>query len=165
MANEIAVCDQCHAMIHAGLLEVSGSPYTGLTWSPRPVSAAAKLRNASAVCARAREIGALFAPAQSARSRHVDTSSPADELAEISEVAETTVSRRGDPPAGWRELAGGQVSRRGDPDDRVRELTEALVSLGFSRSDGRRLVEAAFEALAGQAQGDELILREALRNR
>jgi len=28
LANEIALCDRRHAMIHAGLLEVTGSPYT-----------------------------------------------------------------------------------------------------------------------------------------
>jgi len=181
LANEIAVCDLCHAMIHAGLLEVSGSPYTGLTWSPRPVSPAAKLRDARAVCARAREIGALLAPAaqddsnaigassESRRagggelerpvSRRIDTSIPFGELSEV------PVSRHGDTPPGWHELVGAQQSRHVDTDARVRELADVLVSLGFSRSDGRRIVEAAFAALAGQAQTDEAILREALRNR
>jgi len=249
LANEIGVCDQCHAMIHAGLLEVSGSPYTDLTWRPRPVSPAAKLRDARAVSARAREIGALLPPAHSAESRRGDTPSPVDEPAEsaesrrgdtsspvdepaesaesrrgdtsspvdepaesaesrrgdtpspvdepaesaesrrgdtpspldepaesaesrrgdtpspLDEPAESAESRRGDTHAGWRELAGAQVSRRGDTDVRVRELADALVLLGLSRAEGRRLVEIALEALAGQAQTDEAILREALRNR
>jgi len=182
LANEIAVCDQCHAMIHAGLLEVTGSPYTELTWSPRPVSPAARLRDARAVSARATEIGSSLAPTaqedsnapigaspksgragdgEHARqvSRHVDTSIRTDVSAEALE------SRRGGTPTGWRELARARVSRRGDTNVRIRELTDALVSLGFSRSDGRQLVEAALDAAAGQAQTDDAILREALRNR
>ena len=33
--NEVAVCTTCHALIHAGLLEVTGDPFTGLGWRPR----------------------------------------------------------------------------------------------------------------------------------
>jgi len=182
LANEIAVCDLCHAMIHAGLLEVSGSPYTDITWTPRPFSPAAKLHDAREVCARAREIGALLARiapndsnapiGSSPESRHandgedvrqvsrrVDTSTPCGEL------TVEPVSRHGDTPHGWHQLAGARQSRHVDTDARVRELAGALVSLGYSRSDGRRLVEGAFAALAGQAQTDAAILREALRDR
>ncbi len=34
-ANEVAVCTRCHALLHAGLLEVSGNMETGLNWRPR----------------------------------------------------------------------------------------------------------------------------------
>ncbi|MBN2491383.1 MAG: HNH endonuclease, partial [Planctomycetes bacterium] len=34
-ANEAATCTTCHALIHAGLLEVTGDPRSGLTWRPR----------------------------------------------------------------------------------------------------------------------------------
>ena len=33
--NEIAVCTRCHALLHAGLLRVSGNVDTGLNWHPR----------------------------------------------------------------------------------------------------------------------------------
>jgi hypothetical protein len=33
--NEAAVCTCCHALIHAGLLEVTGTPWDGLRWTPR----------------------------------------------------------------------------------------------------------------------------------
>lgn len=42
--NLITVCDLCHAAIHEGLLDVSGSKVTGLVWQPRPASPMAKLR-------------------------------------------------------------------------------------------------------------------------
>ena len=32
--NEVAVCSRCHALIHAGLLEVSGDPARGVQWTP-----------------------------------------------------------------------------------------------------------------------------------
>jgi len=34
-ANEVAVCTRCHALLHAGLLRVSGDMDTGLSWQPR----------------------------------------------------------------------------------------------------------------------------------
>jgi hypothetical protein len=34
-ANEVAVCTTCHALIHAGLLDVSGDPFSRLSWRPR----------------------------------------------------------------------------------------------------------------------------------
>jgi len=37
-ANEVAVCTTCHALIHAGLLEVSGDPFSRLSWQPRSKS-------------------------------------------------------------------------------------------------------------------------------
>jgi len=200
LANEIAVCDRCHALIHAGLLDVSGSPYTDLTWSPRPVSPAAKLRDARAVSARAREIGALLAPAarddstvssgaapESRRagegalvgpeSRRIDTAIDVDETGralesrridtaiDVDEAGRALESRRIDTAIDVDEAGRAPESRRIDTNVRIRELVEALVTLGFSRSDGRLLVEVAFESLAGQPQTDEAILREALRNR
>ncbi|MDH3285771.1 MAG: HNH endonuclease, partial [Acidobacteriota bacterium] len=42
LANEVAVCVTCHALIHAGLLSVTGSAEDGLRWQPmlRPRAAA-----------------------------------------------------------------------------------------------------------------------------
>ena len=34
-ANEVAVCTRCHALLHAGLLEVSGNMDTGMNWRSR----------------------------------------------------------------------------------------------------------------------------------
>jgi hypothetical protein len=33
--NEVAVCDRCHALIHAGLLVLEGNPLVGLSWKPK----------------------------------------------------------------------------------------------------------------------------------
>ena len=38
--NEVAVCTRCHALLHAGLLRVSGDMDTGLKWKPRSQSIA-----------------------------------------------------------------------------------------------------------------------------
>ena len=35
LENEVAVCATCHALLHAGLLHVSGDPFSRLTWTPR----------------------------------------------------------------------------------------------------------------------------------
>lgn len=35
LSNEVAICPTCHTLIHHGLLTVTGTPLTGLTWAPR----------------------------------------------------------------------------------------------------------------------------------
>ena len=35
LSNEVSVCATCHALIHAGLLEVTGDPVEGLAWRSR----------------------------------------------------------------------------------------------------------------------------------
>ncbi len=49
LSNEVAVCRICHAMIHEGLLEVTGSVDSGLTWKPHPVDPTVKVYNAEAL--------------------------------------------------------------------------------------------------------------------
>lgn len=49
LSNEVAVCDRCHALIHAGLLEVTGRPGEGLTWTPRPSATKTRVRTAAAL--------------------------------------------------------------------------------------------------------------------
>lgn len=39
-ANSVSVCARCHALIHAGLLEVSGDPFSRLSWRPRSANLA-----------------------------------------------------------------------------------------------------------------------------
>ena len=35
LANEITVCDTCHALVHAGLLRIEGTVASGLEWRPK----------------------------------------------------------------------------------------------------------------------------------
>jgi hypothetical protein len=35
LSNSTAVCSRCHALLHAGLLTVSGDPFSDLKWRPR----------------------------------------------------------------------------------------------------------------------------------
>ena len=35
LANEITVCDTCHALVHAGLLRIEGTIASGLEWRPK----------------------------------------------------------------------------------------------------------------------------------
>jgi hypothetical protein len=63
LSNEVTVCDRCHALIHAGLLEVTGHPGQGLTWTPRPVAPGAKVRDAEVLRHRLHELARTLPPA------------------------------------------------------------------------------------------------------
>jgi hypothetical protein len=58
LANEIALCETCHSLVHTGRLEISGNPHSGLTWKPRPTSACAQLRDAEALLFELRDLDA-----------------------------------------------------------------------------------------------------------
>jgi hypothetical protein len=120
LANEVALCDTCHAMVHAGLLEVRGSPYTGLSWTPRPFSPAAKLRDASAACARARDlIVALpyFTAAERRELPEADAPSPRHHDAVASAEASQAVDPRTDLP---------QMPEPVDARTKVREVSQPV---------------------------------------
>jgi hypothetical protein len=61
LRNLVTVCERCHSLLHVGLLDVTGSPFTGLVWRRRPLSSGAKLRDVNAVMARAKELAAQCA--------------------------------------------------------------------------------------------------------
>lgn len=52
LSNEVTVCDRCHALIHAGLLEVTGRPGEELKWIPRPPGNGARVRDVEALLQR-----------------------------------------------------------------------------------------------------------------
>jgi hypothetical protein len=47
LANEVAVCTTCHALIHAGLLRVTGSAGDELHWTPVAIDRSPTLELAS----------------------------------------------------------------------------------------------------------------------
>jgi hypothetical protein len=47
LANEVAVCPACHALIHAGLLKVAGTPGEDLRWTAKDEPLTARWRAAS----------------------------------------------------------------------------------------------------------------------
>jgi hypothetical protein len=67
LTNEVAVCDVCHALLHKGLLEVTGSPDGKLEWRPRPLDTNVKLREAAGVRARLAELEPEIAAAAARR--------------------------------------------------------------------------------------------------
>lgn len=169
LANEITVCDRCHALIHAGLLDVSGSPGRGMIWKPRPLSAAARLRDAQALSARAR---ALISTGTRLRNPVRQTlkavSTAVDNPPRMS--APTTGARMStavdNPPpmaAPWSDTRMSTAVDTGA--DHLRVLAAALTKLGYSRTESERRVQAAATDLAtvGVPVGDAEVIRRALR--
>jgi hypothetical protein len=61
LGNLIAVCDICHALLHSGRLEVTGSPTAGVTWIRRPVDPTTRLREVASVEAKLAELNEVVA--------------------------------------------------------------------------------------------------------
>ncbi|MGE3167181.1 MAG: HNH endonuclease [Planctomycetota bacterium] len=135
LANEVAVCDRCHALIHAGRLEVSGTVDGGLEWRPRPCTDATRLR-----CAR--ELGE--------RLRSL-----------VGEAHETEV--RVDNEAIRDPRPRDPVSTNADT-QRVEALAQGLLRLGYRKSEAVARVEHAFARLAeeGSSTDDGEVLRLAM---
>ncbi|MGE3962636.1 MAG: HNH endonuclease, partial [Planctomycetota bacterium] len=135
LANEVAVCDRCHALIHAGRLEVSGTVDGGLEWRPRPWSDATRLR-----CAR--ELGE--------RLRSLVGEAHETEVPVANEA--TRDPRPRDP-----------VSTNADT-QRVEALAQGLLRLGYRKSEAVARVEHAFTQLAevGSSTDDGEVLRLAI---
>jgi hypothetical protein len=47
LENEIAVCSTCHALVHAGLLRISGQAQGGLRWIPVAATRSMRIINAA----------------------------------------------------------------------------------------------------------------------
>ena len=162
LSNEVAVCDVCHALLHKGLLEVTGTPDAGLIWQPRPIGTAAKVRDVAALRTRLRQL-------------------PGERP--------TLPPPRAVPlPAAWPTPQSYPARFAvADATARVTELAQGLVRLGFTRAEGEQRVRWAIAALsaashaASQAEAggpsasgplvapdpgdDEAVLLHALRGR
>jgi hypothetical protein len=76
--NLITVCDLCHAAIHEGLLDVSGSKVTGLVWQPRPASPMAKLRQVDDLRETLRKLESSVGDGHSPATRNPTHADPVD---------------------------------------------------------------------------------------
>ena len=139
--NDVAVCQTCHALIHAGLLEVKGNPTDGLEW--------------------------LAAGDRLAR----DLEEERDELGQIPVVhvdGGTREQGRPRPASGSPEsglgIAGGRASQEQE-EERLAGLLEALSRLGFSKTAAKKRLAAAREAFQklGRAPTDEDLLLAVFR--
>ncbi|MGE3166500.1 MAG: HNH endonuclease [Planctomycetota bacterium] len=134
LANEVAVCDRCHALIHAGRLEVSGTVDGRLEWRPRPWSDATRPRCARELGERLRSlVGEVHGPGQVGR-----------------EPSRSSMLR--DP-----------VSTNADT-QRVEALAQGLIRRGYRKSEAVARIEHAFARLAegGSSTDDGEVLRLAV---
>ncbi|MGE3962774.1 MAG: HNH endonuclease [Planctomycetota bacterium] len=135
LANEVAVCDRCHALIHADRLEVSGTVDGGLEWRPRPWSDATRLRCARQLHERLRSL--------------------------VSEVHGLDGQTGSEPSHSPRPR--DPVSTNADT-QRVEALAQGLLRLGYRKSEAVARVEHAFARLAeeGSSTDDGEVLRLAV---
>jgi hypothetical protein len=108
LSNEVTVCGRCHAAIHAGLLDVSGTPEEGLKWKARPLDPAAQVCDVDALQQKVRELEAEMPPPPSG-DRRVPGSPPEEDLlneGRIRDIVDSLVSFK------WGRKASDEMVRR-----------------------------------------------------
>jgi hypothetical protein len=138
LSNECLLCCTCHALIHAGLLELTGTPLTGLKWKAKADELTFDLE---------KELEQL-------------SSSP-----EIRYVGDSERSESGPCHSERSESARFHSERSDSIPQHTLELARALINLGCTKEDSRRRIEKAW-AIASKISKkptDEEILRLALR--
>ena len=134
--NEAAVCAMCHALIHEGLLQVTGDPTTGLTWTPRSRQPRVDVRHEARL--RAATVYSL-APASSA-------SSSAESRGQLESARADSGGDTED-----RDLASGLVSLGFTPPEARRRIEFARERVGATASE-EEVLRVALERPTG---GDE----------
>ena len=146
MHNETAVCAVCHALLHQGQLEVSGSPLDGLRWRARADGLKLSLEEEREELAYV----PVLRHRMEVRGRGVleTQSGRPDE------------SERPDKVTG--KVTGKLIDRRAE---RERMLPSALTALGFSKAEARERASEVLEKLGDRAEsmpeGD--LIKEAFR--
>jgi hypothetical protein len=173
LSNEVTVCDTCHALIHRGLLEVSGSPDEGLRWRRKPLASDVELRDVDALREQLRAL-VERAPetATSGQSRRLAAGPRFPAPTESTIVDSGPASRAAFPITRQRvlDLAEGLVAmgcRRSEAEERVRYAVAALMTERAAASraaaPGAEPAEAAAGSPAVEPLDDESILLRAMR--
>jgi len=161
LSNEVTVCDRCHALIHAGLLEVVGRPGEQLTFTPCPAAPGVKVRDTEALRQRLGELAAQLPPPPPV------PTPPVVPAPYHPESAAADSERKWEPaPATTRITTASGESADVDSETLVMNLAEGLVRLGTSRKEAVALVRSSLEILAkagNAAPTEEEILRGALQ--
>ena len=134
LANEVAVCTTCHALIHAGLLRVYGNAQDELRWSPAGCndSLQGEVSSERAVAERLPVLRLL-----------------------------TGAARRDPVPDGAEESANADsVLDRINPQD----LAHGLVRLGIPAARSRQLIDAAIAELPLAELTEANVLQAAIRS-
>lgn len=132
LANEVAVCDQCHAGIHQGIVELRGSVSSGLEWCPRPRTPSARIREAEVLRDRLRELRDMRPPSVRRPDwSHQDRGRGAivAPLSEVSTASDIDMN-----------------SARSTVEQLVAALACGLAKLGFPKSDAEQRVRKTVSA-------------------
>jgi len=138
LANEVAVCVTCHALVHAGLLRVSGDVGENLRWAP--ISCADSLKRG----------------VSSGRA-------VADRLPVLHLVNESAVADSHCGPRVAQSAVADAPGVAGDGPNRD-DLAQGLIRLGVPVGRSRLLIDAAIAALPRAEPSEAEILRQAIRS-
>ena len=143
LANEVAICTTCHALIHAGLLRVSGRSDGELRWLPVAGSG-----SGSGSGSLERDIASESAVAERL---------PVLQLVEAGEEAEGSPADRSESADADSGVGSGSRNSVN-----LEDLAGGLVSLGWSATRSRTMIAAAIETLPPNEITEANVLRKAL---
>lgn len=156
LANEVAVCSRCHALIHEGLLEVSGSARRGridLEWMPHcRKNTESSLRKLDRVWSELQSQSVAHSAAQSAaRNPEASWSPKRQRVPQVCRADSAGLDRVGLDGLGLDGLGvdGLGVGEVGIEKIEIETsgLLRALVKMGFDKSEAEQTIERAERTL------------------
>ena len=150
LQNEVAVCSTCHALVHAGLLQVSGRADHELSWSP---VACDRSLGGDVASGRA---GADHLPLLRLVTPLAKQEATADGRKESANADSKPGSPIGTEKSAKEDSTPETVNRQ--------DLALGLVRLGVPAARSRRLIDAAIMALPLDLISEAEVLRTAIRS-
>jgi len=144
LANEVAVCTTCHALIHAGLLRVSGRAGGEMQWLP------VVREDAAERVGRSDRAAADRLPVLSLEARPGSREGTFDDTGE-SAIADSALQ--------WKT---GNRTAAPDRAMNLDDLACGLMRLGVPRGRSRQMIDAAVEALPCGELTETAVLRKAI---
>ena len=176
LANEVAVCSTCHALVHAGLLRVRGRANDELRWSPIVGDDSLKRAVASERAAASERGGAtrlslsqadrlpVLQFSLEAAKRETPSEDPR-ESANADAVLESGANERLAPASdGGFMPTDGDGNTEADGAVNRDDLAHGLMRLGVPAKRSRRLIDAAIAGLPRTAITEANVLRSAIRS-
>ncbi len=161
--NEVAVCATCHALIHAGLLEVKGRVEgpagAGLQWTPVPRSERRLLGAADSL----RDLPVWIRSGGGGESANADDASAASGASAAPNATDASLASANASASTGAGCTPDPPQRAGSTGADVEALAMGLVRLGFSKAEARDAIHRALRRFSpGDTPSEADVLRAAL---
>jgi hypothetical protein len=174
--NELLVCRRCHALIHQGLLEVSGDPLGTLEWIPAAEKIHLDVQDEIAELSKAPVIQVVVPPVPAAPVPRSGARRPVSIRAENEGTRDESDSRRAEDDSSRVESIAAAVGTCMEPPEEEIPFEEkywgpiaAMEKIGYPKKEARQRIAWAYEEFRRQGKpteghaAEEAILNRAIR--